>query len=228
MTPHDKTTHETRDEIVDTPVHQPTRSPSPQHTVPRRMHSSVDTSHDGGMTTRAERTWRPWRHEGDERTPLVSHVGRASQALRLVNLRRTVVAVCGLAGLVALACVYVPAWRDAEVESKLGFGNTRWDLDPKGSCSGFGHHGRFCTAVIRIDACRQFRLPDCPVTIEEAKKDLKALCEGPSTMDKTRACDALKKTKELFPAEDPAEAVKKPKPQKKPLRRSLKAKLYAT
>ena len=83
------------------------------------MHPSVDThrlvSHDVGMTTRAERTWRPWRHEGDERTPLVSHEGRASQALRLGNLRRVVVAVCGLAGLVALACVYVPAWRDAEV-----------------------------------------------------------------------------------------------------------------
>merc|ERR1712159_147059 len=76
-------------------------------------------SHDVGMTTRAERTWRPWKHEGDERTPLVSHEGRASQALRLGNLRRIVVAVCGLAGLVALACVYVPAWRDAEVESKL-------------------------------------------------------------------------------------------------------------
>ena len=79
------------------------------------MHPSVDThrlvSHDVGMTTRAERTWRPWRHEGDERTPLISHEGRASQALRLGNLRRIVVAVCGLAGLVALACVYVPAWR---------------------------------------------------------------------------------------------------------------------
>ena len=84
---------------------------------------SVDThrlvSHDVGMTTRAERTWRPWKHEGDERTPLISHEGRASQALRLGNLRRIVVAVCGLAGLVALACVYVPAWRDAEVESKI-------------------------------------------------------------------------------------------------------------
>ena len=112
------------------------------------MHPSVDThrlvSHDVGMTTRAERTWRPWRHEGDERTPLVSHEGRASQALRLGNLRRIVVAVCGLAGLVALACVYVPAWRDAEVESKLGFWDTRGGLDPKGSCSGIFNHGRFC------------------------------------------------------------------------------------
>ena len=161
------------------------------------------------MTTRAERTWRPWRHEGDERTPLVSHEGRASQALRLGNLRRVVVAVCGLAGLVALACVYVPAWRDAEVESKLGFWDTRGGLDPKGSCSGIFNHGRFCKAVIRIDACRRYRLSDCPVTIEEAKKDLKALCEGPSTMDKTLACDALKKTEELFPAEDPAEAARK-------------------
>jgi hypothetical protein len=202
------TKHETY--VWTPPVHQPTRSPSPQHPVPRRMHSSVDTSHDVGMTTRAERTWRPWRHEGDERTPLVSHEGRASQALRLGNLRRIVVAVCGLAGLVALACVYVPAWRDAEVESKLGFWNTRGGLDPNGSCSTArvfpGNYGRFCKAVIRIDACRRYRLSDCPVSIEEAKKDLKALCEGPSTMDKTRACDALKKTEEWFPAEDPAEA----------------------
>lgn len=176
------------------------------------MHSSVDTSHDVGMTTRAERTWRPWRHEGDERTPLVSHEGRASQALRLGNLRRIVVAVCGLAGLVALACVYVPAWRDAEVESKLGFWNTLGGLDPNGSCSkvrvfpGNYNDERFCKAVKRIYSCRWYRLSDCPVTIEEAKNDLKALCEGPSTMDKTRACDALKKTEEWFPAEDPAEA----------------------
>ena len=28
-------------------------------------------------------------------------------------------------------------------------------------------------------------------------------------MDKTLACDALKKTEELFPAEDPAEAARK-------------------
>ena len=104
-----------------TPNEKETRDSTCQvgcHTRP-----SVDThrlvSHDVGMTTRAERTWRPWRHEGDERTPLISHEGRASQALRLGNLRRIVVAVCGLAGLVALACVYVPAWRDAEVESKI-------------------------------------------------------------------------------------------------------------
>ena len=196
--------------------------------TPRRMHPSVDThrlvSHDVGMTTRAERTWRPWRHEGDERTPLVSHEGRASQALRLGNLRRVVVAVCGLAGLVALACVYVPAWRDAEVESKLGFWDTRGGLDPKGSCSGIFNHGRFCKAVIRIDACRRYRLSDCPVTIEEAKKDLKALCEGPSTMDKTLACDALKKTEELFPAEDPAEAARKAEAAKKAAEKELESK----
>ena len=91
--------------------------------MPRRMHPSVDTHRleprDDGMTTRAVRTWRPWRHEGDERTPLISREGRASQALRLGNLQRVVVAVCGLAGLVALACVYVPAWGDPEVESKI-------------------------------------------------------------------------------------------------------------
>ena len=49
--------------------------------------------------------------------PLISHEGRNRHALCVGNLRRIVVAVCGLAGLVALACVYVPAWRDAEVES---------------------------------------------------------------------------------------------------------------
>ena len=103
MTPHEKTTHETRELRSDT-------GSMPQHPVPRRMHSSVDTSHDGGMTTRAERTWRPWRHEGDEGMPLISHEGRNRHALCVGNLRRIVVAVCGLAGLVALACVYVPTW----------------------------------------------------------------------------------------------------------------------
>ena len=87
------------------------------------MHPSVDTHrlepHDDGMTTRAERTWRPWRHEGDEHTPLISHGGRVRQASRLGNLRRISAAVCGLAGLVALACIYAPAWRDSEVESKI-------------------------------------------------------------------------------------------------------------
>ena len=78
------------------------------------MHPSVDTHRleprDDGMTTRAVRTRRPWRHEGDEGTPLISHEGRIRHAICVGNLRRIVVAVCGLAGLVALACVYVPAW----------------------------------------------------------------------------------------------------------------------
>ena len=34
-------------------------------------------------------------------------------------------------------------------------------------------------------------------------------------MDKTLACDALKKTEELFPAEDPAEAARKAEAAKK-------------
>jgi len=194
------------------------------------MHPSVDThrlvSHDVGMTTRAERTWRPWRHEGDERTPLVSHEGRASQALRLGNLRRIVVAVCGLAGLVALACVYVPARRDAEVESKL-----MSSFDP--SCShAFPGTNPYCDAIRMLDWCGN-KFSGCRRDIEQAqaKQRLKAICQTPSWNTRnyqTRACDTLKKVEEsenAAEAEAEAEAARKAEAAKKAAEKELESKI---
>ena len=71
------------------------------------------------MTRDGFGAYRLWGRKDDEHTPLISRGGRVSQALQLGNLQRVVVTMCGLAGLVALACVYLPAWGDSEVESKI-------------------------------------------------------------------------------------------------------------
>ena len=116
--------------------------------------------------------------------------------------------MCGLAGLVALACVYVPAWREPEVESKL-----MSSFDPSCShASFFSGSNPYCDAIRTLDWCGN-KFSGCQRDIEQAKAKqiLKAICQTPSWNTRnyqTRACDVLKTVEESENAAK-AEAAKK-------------------